>query len=305
MWTPSDDFTATVSFDKAKDENTPFLSQLLNYNPNGKVVGQYDSITLKLVAPGSPPGTNTVCSSCIAPLAPLVFVSGNHRQEESEIGAIQQPSVDRTQGVMGKLEYQVSDDILLRSITAYREVDTEQWDGSATAHRSAFAPNGNFGRYSLSHMWEHQFSQELQIVGSFPPVDWVLGGYYFDERAQEEAATPNPLKWNVDGTGIIINSETRPNPSAPISSSNQGWAPADWFKQRGSFADTKSLAVFGQATFTPAGFEQFHLTAGGRYTHRYPRRCALPCFERSDELGTGLLRQSVRPDGDAGVRRER
>jgi len=257
-WTPTSDFTAVISYDKAKDENTPFLSQLINYNPNNRPVGTYVGSTLTCP---------TGASSCIAPLAPLVYVSGNHRQKESEIGVIQQPSVDRTQGVMGKLEYQVSDDILLRSITAYREVDTEQWDASATAHRSAFAPNGNFGRYSLSHLWEHQFSQELQIVGSIPQFDWVIGGYYFDERAQEEAATPNPLKWNADGTGVIINSETRPNPSAPVSSSNQGWAIGDWFKQRGSYADTKSLAAFGQATFTPDGFDRFHLTVGGRYTH--------------------------------------
>jgi iron complex outermembrane receptor protein len=258
-WEPSSDFSATISFDKAKDENTPLLSQLINYNPNNRPVGTYVGTTLTCPAPAT---------SCIAPLAPLVYVSGNQRQGESEIGVIQQPSVDRTQGVMGKLEYQLSDSILLRSITAYREVDAEQWDGAATAHRSAFAPNGNFGRYSLSHLWEHQFSQELQVIGSMPQVDWVIGGFYFDERAQEEAATPNPLKWNADGTGYTINSATRPNPNLPASSSNQGWATdADWFKQRGSYADTKSLAVFGQATFTPAGFDVLHLTAGGRYTH--------------------------------------
>ncbi|HTM94292.1 MAG TPA: TonB-dependent receptor [Croceibacterium sp.] len=257
-WTPTSDFTAVISYDKAKDENTPFLSQLINFNPNGRPVGTF--VGTKLTCP--PPAT-----SCIAPLAPLVEVSGNHRQGESEIGVIQQPSVDRTEGVMGKLEYQLGDAILLRSITAYRKVDTDQWDASATAHRSAFAPNGNFGRYSLSKMWEHQFSQELQIVGTMPQVDWVIGGYYFDERAQEEAATPNPMKWNADGTAYTINSETRPNPNAPISSSNQGWAYRDWFKQRGSYADTTSLAVFGQATFTPAGLDILHLTAGGRYTH--------------------------------------
>jgi iron complex outermembrane receptor protein len=258
-WTPSGDFSAVLSFDKAKDENTPYLSQLINFNPNGRPVGTYVGTTLTCPAPAT---------SCIAPLAPLVQVSGNHRVGESEIGVIQQASVDRTMGVMGKLEYQLSDDIVVRSITAYREVDAEQWDGSATAHRSAFAPNGNFGRYSLSHLWEHQFSQELQIVGTMPQLDWVIGGYYFDERAQEEAATPNPLKWNATGTGYTINSAIRPNPTLPASSSNQGWATdADWFKQRGSYADTKSLAVFGQATFTPSGFDMLHLTAGGRYTH--------------------------------------
>jgi iron complex outermembrane receptor protein len=257
-WAPTSDFTALVSYDKGKSESTPFLSQLINYNPNGRPVGTYVGSTL--VCPPS-------AASCIAPLAPLVVVSGNKRQKESEIGVIQQPSIDRTEGVMGKIEYQVSNEILLRSITAYREVKVDQFDGAATAHRSAFAPNGNFGRYSLSKMWEHQFSQELQLVGTMPQLDWVVGAFYFDERAQEEAATPNPLKWNADGTGYTINSAVRPNPNAPISSSNQGWAYKDWFKQRGSHADTKSLAVFGQATFTPAAADTLHLTVGGRYTH--------------------------------------
>ena len=259
-----------MSFDKAKGENTPFYSQLVTYNPNGYNVGFYDGTTLKYdntndgisnptncnVVTGSSPNKVTT-NPCIAPLSPLVHVSGNKRQTESEIGMLQQPSVDRSWGVGGKIEFQVSDDILLRSITAYREVKTDQWDGSATAHRAPFVPNASFGRYSLSKLWEHQFSQELQIVGSLPQLDFVLGGYYFRERVQEEAATPNPLKWNADGTAITINSATGPG----------GWAYADWSKERGSYAYTKSLAVFGQATFTPAGFDILHLTVGGRYTH--------------------------------------
>ena len=33
-WEPIDGLTNDMSFDIAKDENTPFYSQLLNYNPN-------------------------------------------------------------------------------------------------------------------------------------------------------------------------------------------------------------------------------------------------------------------------------
>jgi len=261
-WTPFDGFTADLSYDRVRDENTPFFSQLVNYNPLGRTVGQYDSITNRLVAPGSPPGTNVVCTTCIAPLSPLVVVSGeDHRQKEAEIGVPQQPSVDRTSGFTGSLKYKVMPNLELRSISAWRQVSADQWDNSGGPHRTIFAPNANFSRYSLSRLRQHQFSQEFQIVGSFPTVDYVLGAYYFTERVTERAATPSTNRWNVTGTAYTINSEIA---FPPITSSNQGWDPSAWFVQRDSHAEAKSYAAFGQATWSP--IDILHLTAGARYT---------------------------------------
>ncbi len=262
-WTPSDSFSALVSFDKSKDENTPNFSQLIDYNPTGKTVGIYDSITHKLVAPGSPAGTATVCSSCIAPLSPLITPTGDSRLASAQVGVPQQPSVDRTQGVSATLKYKLTPDIELRSISAWRTVSTDQWDNSGGPARTIYAPNSNFSRYSLSFLNQRQFSQEIQLVGSIPQLDFAFGGYYFNERAQEQAATPTTNKWNADGTGYTINSETV---TGPITSSNNGWQPDSQFLQRASYANAKSYAAFGQATFTPDGFDRFHLTLGGRYT---------------------------------------
>jgi iron complex outermembrane receptor protein len=252
-WTPVDGLTVDLSYDQAKDENTPFYSQLINYNPNNLPVGTYSGTTL--VCPSSP---------CIAPLAPLVKVSDKF-MSVADLGVIQQPSVDETHGFTAAIKYKLSPDLELRSITAWRGVETHQWDGSAGAHRSAFVPNGEFGRYSLSEMFQHQFSQELQVVGSLPNLDFVLGGYYFNERVREIAATPNPLKWNADGTGYTFVNQVAPNPTAPIGSKNQGWDRNYWYVQRDSNAVGKSYGAFGQATWTPV--EVLHLTVGGRYTH--------------------------------------
>lgn len=270
-WTPVDGLTVDLSYDQAKDENTPFYSQLINYNPLGKTVGKYvlNTTTNKyvLVAPTAAPGDFTACGSCIAPLAPPIQVSGDHRMSEADMGVIQQLSVDKTHGFTGNIKYKVTPDIELRSITAWRGVETHQWDGSAGAHRSAFVPNGQFGRYSLSELKQNQFSQEFQVVGSMPQLDYVLGAYYFNEHAQEAAATPNPMQWNADGTGYTYVNQVAPNPIGPITSSNQGWERPYWFVQRDSHAVGKSYAAFGQFTFTPSAFDQFHLTAGGRWTH--------------------------------------
>jgi iron complex outermembrane receptor protein len=260
-WTPVEGLTVDLSYDQAKDQNTPFYSQLIDYNPLGRTVGTYVGTTL------TPPAGGCGVNACIAPLSPLVQVSGNNRMDVADMGVIQQLSTDVTHGFTGAIKYKLSPEIELRSITAWRGVDTHQWDGSAGAHRSAFVPNGAFGRYSLSELFQDQFSQEFQIVGTLPHLDFVVGAYYFNEHATERAATPNPMQWNATGTAYTFINQVAPNPLAAISSSNQGWDRNYWFIQRDSNAVGKSYAGFGQFTFTPGGFEQLHLTAGGRYTH--------------------------------------
>jgi iron complex outermembrane receptor protein len=262
-WKPFEGFTADFSYDRAKDENTPFYSQLVNYNPLGRTIGHYDPTTNRLVAPGAAPGAPT-CTTCIAPLSPLVVVAGNRRMTAADIGVPQQPSVDDTEGFSGTLRYKVSPALELRSITAWRNVATHQWDNSGGAHRTLFAPNANFSRYSLSELFQHQFSQELQAVGSVASVDYVVGAYYFTEHVRETAATPSTNRWNADGTGYTINSE---NALGTIASGNQGWDRDSWFVQRDSHAKAKSYGFFGQASWTPKGLDVLHVTGGARYTH--------------------------------------
>jgi iron complex outermembrane receptor protein len=274
-WTPVDGLTVDLAYDQTKDENTPNYSQLINYNPNGYNVGTYGGASgTTLMFNGAPcnlvSGTspNQVTNNpCIRPLSPIVVVSGDKRMKTADIGVPQQPSVDRTNGWAGTIKYKVLPDLELRSITGYRQVGTHQWDNSGGAHRTTFAPNTAFSRYSLSELYQHQFSQEFQVVGNIAnQLDYVVGAYYFWEKATELAATPSTNTWNANGTGYTINSETRPNPSAPVASGNQGWDRQDWFVQRDSHARAKSYAVFGQATWTPAGFDIFHLTGGARWT---------------------------------------
>ena len=255
LWKPVDGFSAELSYDQAKDQNTPFYSQLVNYNPRGLPVATIAQINAN---------GGKLPSGTIAPLSPLVVVSGDNRMKRADIGVPQALSTDRTHGFSAKLNYDVMPGLELRSITAWRGVDTDQWDNSGGAHRTVFLPNGKFSRYSLSFMQQHQFSQEFQAVGSLPQFDYVAGLYYFTENAREVAATPSTNQWNGDGTGYTILSQTA---LGTITSGNQGWAPGSFFLQRGSFARAYSYAAFAQGTYTPAGFDAFHLTVGGRYTH--------------------------------------
>ena len=246
LWAPTDSFKIDVAVDKARDENTPFYSQLLNYNPQGKIVR---TVADMIISPTNPPGT-------IAPLPALVQV-GESRMETADIGVPQQPSVDITQGISANLTWGISENLEFRSITAYREVATHQWDNSGGAHRTPFTPNGRFSRYSLSDLGQDQFSQEFQLVGSAGDFEYVAGLYYFNENVREEAATPTTNQWNATGTAYSI-----------INPYTVGNSPLHGLRtlQRASKAEANSYAVFGQATWTPGGFDRLHLTVGGRWT---------------------------------------
>jgi iron complex outermembrane recepter protein len=235
---PIDTFTADYSFDVGHDENTPFYSQLLNYNPNGLVVGPAD---VKLPA------------GQIRPLPKIVKVEGTDRMKVADINVPQQPSVDKTRGHSLRLNYAVSDDLDLVSISAYRQVSADQWDNAGGAHRApVFVANTAFSRYSLSYLEQWQVSQELQAVGKLgDSFDYVAGVFYFKERVQEEAATPSTNTWNATGTGYTINDPTNTSYAGRVI-------------DRGSYAYAESYASFYQGTYT---INSVHLTAGLRYTH--------------------------------------
>ncbi|WP_243626002.1 TonB-dependent receptor [Phenylobacterium hankyongense] len=254
LYKPNDQFSAQLSGDFAKDDNTPFFSQLVSFNPYGKRVRTLAE--LQAGPANAPAGT-------INPLAPLVKVSTD-RQTVSDIGTIQQPSVDETGGLSAVLKYKVSPDLELRSITAARGVATNQWDNSGIESRNVFAPNVNFGRYSLSDLFQRQFSQEFQAVGSLgDSLTYVAGLYYFKEHAKESAATPFSNQWNADGTAYTIRS---PLGTSAASGATSGWQPGTRFISRASAADATSYAAYGQGTYTPASMDALHLTVGGRVT---------------------------------------
>ena len=253
-WRPIDDLTIDVAFDKSRDENTPFYSQLLNYNPQNKPLG-----TVYAVDPKSRTGAKawftdaTKTTKGIAPL-PSQVQYGYGRASVTDIGVPQQVSIDIAQGFHTALTYRVGPELELRSITAWRTVSDEQWDNSGGAHRTpVYTPNGNFSRYSVGTLDQRQFSQELQAVGSIANFDYVAGLYYFNERANDSARTPNTNKWVTASDGTVTGN-TINNPATYATAT----------VARASIAYAKSYAAYGQLTYSP--FEPLHITLGGRYT---------------------------------------
>ncbi|CAM3226956.1 TonB-dependent receptor [Sphingomonas antarctica] len=278
-WQPTSNITDDFAYDVAKDENTPFYSQLLNYNPNNCLSGGTNAAPLAIPAGSTcvTPGTAfTGTQGTVKPLLPGVVVNGNSLQRTADLGVPQQNSVDKTHGFSNVLKWKLSPEIELRSITGWRGVDVQQWDNSGGAHRvpvvnltaACAGANCGFSRYSLADLRQRQFSQELQAVGSIGAVDYVAGLYYFNEHVSDDAATPNSLGATAVVTGGVVTGATyAPIPfCTPAETRPQfiGTAVSGCSVDRASQVRSRSYAAYGQATYNAT--DELHITVGGRYT---------------------------------------
>lgn len=134
------------------------------------------------------------------------------------------------------LEWQLSDALTLRSLTGYRELDTVAYQDYAETFFVGFR--------STDDISTHQFSQELQALGTALDgrVDYVVGLYYFKEKGDHYQ--------NVVITNALPGSD-----------------PLRLDKDRLVKVESKSRAIFAQATWTPPVLDdRLSLTLGGRYT---------------------------------------
>lgn len=134
-------------------------------------------------------------------------------------------------GFSGVIDYDLSDTIALKSITAYRQLD---WAAGLDADGSPL----NFLQLSFTmHQW--QFSQEVQLLGKAldNKLNYVLGGYYFKEAGNlHDYVTFAEGQVQVDGPNRL---------------------------------ETANYAAFGQIDYRPT--QWLGLTIGGRYTNEKKR----------------------------------
>lgn len=127
-----------------------------------------------------------------------------------------------------QLDYDLTDSVLVRSITGYNELSRDaETDGDGLP-------------FSVLHIaWNSDsefFSQELQLLGSSGSVDWVFGLYYGKEEGEE--ASPTSI---ISGL----------NPLSPFNFSTAG-------------IENETQAAFAQADWHFA--QDWTLTTGFRYT---------------------------------------
>jgi iron complex outermembrane receptor protein len=122
----------------------------------------------------------------------------------------------------------------LKSITAYRDLE-----GFSTSD-----PDGTGYRLydQETDTRQNQFSQELQIAGASGRLSYLVGGYFFREKSDQELRLC---------FAPITNTPTE-----------RGNACNSW--NQGNDQETESWALFGQARFGLT--DAFSVTLGGRYT---------------------------------------
>ncbi len=277
-WQPIDGVTNDFSYDVARDDNTPFYSQLLNVNPNNCLSGGTNAAPLALPVSTTcfTPGTAfTGTQGTIRSVLPGIVVNGKTLQRNADIGVPQRDSFDETFGFTNVLKWKISPKLELRSLTAWRGVDVEQFDNAGGAHRvpvvnltaacTLTAPCA-LSRYSIADLNQRQFSQEFQAVGTFGTVDYVAGLYYFKEDVSDTAATPNTVGAVANVTGGLVTGATYvaiPFCTA-ITPLFAGKAVDGCSIDRASEVKSKSTAVYGQVTWHATN--ALHVTIGGRYT---------------------------------------
>lgn len=113
-------------------------------------------------------------------------------------------------GVSLEVEWDVTNWMSIKSITAYRDIDANSARDADGTPYQVFHTQDPFE--------QNQFSQEFQFSGATENLKWLVGLYYFEE----EADNPNPVQLPVPTIGQIVS---------------------------GGQVDNDNFAVFSQVTF--------------------------------------------------------
>lgn len=242
MWTPSSRFTARYAFDVSYDATSTNYQQLVE-----APVGAPATATAPAIAPNRLAGAGIVQP---------------RRAKRTPVGMPQQASIGKTNGIRLGLDWELNDQLTVKSISSYRNMQQSQYDNainipSLQQPLTAANPTGSFvgfqfGRYSLAPFDQDQHSQELQLIGDYDRLKFAAGALYYRENVEDSAKAFNTMQF-TDAAGTI----------AVVRQIDY----ATQVVQRASRVRTTSIGAYGQATYTPAlAGDIFHLTLGGRWT---------------------------------------
>ena len=229
LWTPADNLEVLLSADYLdKDENgAPLVFGGIN---NAQVAPQFAAI-LSGCLPPIPARLNDLRD----PACPNdQFAAGPYANN----GTAPTSSEVTLWGLNSTVEWDVSDRLTFKSITAYRDMENSSLRDSDNTPLLVF--------HSLNEDEQEQFSQELQLLGSSldERLQWILGAYYFNEKIANHQPVflgANPVLF-MGGAGPVVTQSF----------------------QVSFDAENRAAALFAQATYDVT--EQLSLTAGLRYT---------------------------------------
>jgi len=187
-WEPTDSFRADVSFEATRDrENGPPMELIdIDFTDLSQLQGVVlappppmafiHNVTTAAVGPGQPCAATDVDGNGITynPAVPNCYDS-RYIDPESGENEGTAPAFSETDlfGVSANLRWDLNETLTLRSITGWRDLDSE------------FARDGDHSPQRISQFYDdleqQQFTQEFQLLGVHERLNWILGAYYFTE----------------------------------------------------------------------------------------------------------------------------
>jgi iron complex outermembrane receptor protein len=173
--------------------------------------------------------------------------------------------------VMGRIDWNINDDVMLTSITSFRNVDAENSDelgpggvsgsGPLMNLYASVAPLGSQILFGANFYTDESdtITQELRFTSTDNgPLQWVGGLYYMEEETKRVES----IGVGIALQGIDLNLATgQPNqvvPGTPFTLLPYIPGSDDQFNT------TTSMAIFGQVTYDIT--DKLSITAGARYT---------------------------------------
>lgn len=192
----------------------------------------------------------------------VIGLIGNERERANRTRFavdLLEPTVTEQQSHTLTAQWQISEQLSFKSLSAYRELDEDVNNNYA----GVFYFNGLVFEEDIS---QRQFSQEFQLLGNHGDLEWLTGLYYFEEDA--EAAQQNIF--TLDSFGCLTGTPLTPIiPTNVFTTCGPGGMVISSFPLPPTLveAESESTAVYGQLTLNSMAFERpLSLTAGLRYT---------------------------------------
>lgn len=168
LWEASDDVEVNLTLDySTEDENGPAF-QLTDSGTtvDGSFAAFYDNVLQ---------GASCAFPEGITSTDPICY-NNQYVSEGENLGTAPTYSKTDAWGANLRVTWDINDNLQLKSITAYRDLDAE------------FAKDSDGSPLKVVHFYDtfesSQFSQELQLSGttSEDNFKWIVGLYYFDEE---------------------------------------------------------------------------------------------------------------------------
>ena len=263
----SEDLEVTLAADWTKaDESSP-VSTLLYVNPMTGLTGLYNGF----VATG-----------------PSEVYDPRYVMGEPEVGAIVNfgtaPTGSELEIHGGSLTLDWgSEDLSIKSISAYREMDVEFGNDADHSPLSILSTHN-----IITH---EQYSQEINLSGLAvdDKLNWMIGGDFFNEKGSN--ATQVPITLGLFGNAALTQFALG-LPAGPQQSQLLALAGAGASAAGTNSVDNSSYAAFSQATYHAS--EKLSVTAGVRYTYDHKKSLNRSTFK---DLVDTLPAGAPIPDG--------